>query len=72
MAKQQARITLTKDLAYAAGQDAGNRAMRAAGRNAWNDSDRDVAAHETLRMMLAGGHMTSEQAAQCGYAALPA
>ena len=30
-------------LAHAAGQDAGNRSMRAGGRKAWDDSDFDVA-----------------------------
>ena len=37
------RIIVTYDLAYAAGTDAANRRMRAAGRNAWDEEDKSLA-----------------------------
>jgi hypothetical protein len=36
-------ITMTKDLAFAAGKDAANRQMRATGRAAWNVNDFNLA-----------------------------
>jgi len=48
-----AHATLTPQIAYAAGQDAGNRSMRKAGRTKWNRTDYNAAAHETNRLMAA-------------------
>ena len=47
MAKQ----TVTYKIAMAAGQDAGNKSMKAAGRTSWNDDDWNVAAETTARLM---------------------
>ena len=44
------RITLTLPLAYAAGMDAANRRMRAAGRTAWNLADHAVACRTIARL----------------------
>ena len=44
------RPVLTYELAHAAGLDAGNRAMRKAGRTAWSDADYNVAAAEFNRL----------------------
>lgn len=41
---------LTRAIAYAAGRDAGNRHMRAAGRSRWNASDFEAAADEFERL----------------------
>lgn len=41
------RIPVTISLALAAGQDAGNRSMRAAGRSAWSEDDWNAAAAVT-------------------------
>jgi len=41
---------LTYKLAMAAGQDAGNRHMRRAGRSVWDDSDWDTACAEFARI----------------------
>jgi len=43
-------IVLTRALAYAAATDAGNRAMRAAGRAAWSVDDYNAAAREFARL----------------------
>jgi hypothetical protein len=45
-------IMMTRSLAYAIGQDAGNNSMRRGNRMVWNDEDRDVAATKTLTTML--------------------
>jgi hypothetical protein len=45
-----ALIKLTRELAYAAGVGAGNRAMRAAGRKVWNEGDYYAAAREFTRL----------------------
>ena len=45
------KCELTYNLAMAAGQDAGNRSMRKAGRTQWNDDDWDAAAAETQRLI---------------------
>jgi hypothetical protein len=45
-----ARITMTYQLANAAGMDAGNRSMRKAGRTAWNAEDYDAACAESWRL----------------------
>lgn len=42
---------LTYAVAMAAGQDAGNRSMRAAGRTAWNDDDWNAAQAVTARLL---------------------
>jgi len=39
------------DIAHAAGQDAGNRSMKAAGRIAWNSDDWNVACAEEARLL---------------------
>ena len=41
----------TQAIAHAAGWDAGNRAMRAAGRTAWNEDDWDAACEVFNRLM---------------------
>lgn len=48
------RMTLDLTLARAAGRDAGDRAMRAAGRSAWSAEDWDIAAETTARLLAAG------------------
>lgn len=45
-------VTLTRDLAFASGQDAANAQMRAAGRTRWNAEDRAVATSKTNRLLL--------------------
>ncbi len=45
-----ARIELTRELAVAAGWDAANRSMRAAGRKIWTEDDADIAAEEFNRL----------------------
>jgi hypothetical protein len=42
--------TLTRELAHAAGRDAANRHMRAAGRKVWNEEDFNVAIREFTRL----------------------
>lgn len=49
---QAARITLTRDLAFASGKDAGNNQMRRAGRKAWNADDADLAATTTNKLLM--------------------
>ena len=49
MTKRDARMTYR--MAMAAGQDAANRQMRAAGRTAWNEEDYATAARETNRLL---------------------
>jgi hypothetical protein len=44
------RRTPTPAIAVAAGQDAGNRSMRAAGRTAWNEDDWNAAAAVSDRL----------------------
>ena len=44
-------ITITYELAMAAGMDAGNRSMIAGGRTTWNLTDRNVAAAESNRLL---------------------
>lgn len=44
------RIKLDRALASAAGRDAGNRSMRAAGRKHWNEDDYNAAARECNRL----------------------
>lgn len=43
-------LTLTKEIAFAAAQDAGNRHMRQHGRTSWNEDDYDVACDEYNRL----------------------
>ena len=42
--------TLTLEMAYAAATDAGDRAMRRAGRTVWNEDDKNAAVDEVLRL----------------------
>ena len=44
-------MTLTKELAYAAGRDAGNRSMRNGNRTAWNEDDYNAASEVTNRLL---------------------
>lgn len=44
-------VTLTRELAFASGQDAANQQMRKAGRVKWNLSDRNLAAETTNRLL---------------------
>lgn len=44
-------VTLTRELAFASGQDAANAAMRKAGRTKWNLSDRNLAAATTNKLL---------------------
>lgn len=41
------RMTMTKQIAYAIGRDAGNRSARRAGRKVWNEDDFDAACEAT-------------------------
>ena len=43
-------IQLTRELAWRAGMDAGNRSMHAGKRTAWNEDDYNTAAHEFNRL----------------------
>lgn len=45
-------LTITRDLAFDAGRDAGNRRMRAAGRTSWDMDDRDHAISVTNALLL--------------------
>jgi hypothetical protein len=45
-----AHIELTRELAYAAGMEAGNRAMRAGGRTAWSEEDKFASARQFNRL----------------------
>jgi hypothetical protein len=47
----QRRMRATQAIAHAAGWDAGNRAMRAAGRRAWNEDDWNAACDTFDRLM---------------------
>ena len=49
---------MTRDLAFAAGLDAGNAQMRKACRKTWNEDDYDLAAQTTNRLLL---HVPFEQ-----------
>ena len=44
-------ITMTPELAFAAGRDAGDRSMRAAGRTIWNEDDWNAASAEYKRLL---------------------
>lgn len=44
-------MPLTYKIAMAAGRDAGNRSMRAAGRKVWSEADWNAAAAVTARLM---------------------
>jgi len=45
------RPPLDRKTAHCAGQDAGNRSMRKAGRKVWNEDDYNAAARETNRII---------------------
>jgi len=45
-----AKVTMTYPLAMAAGRDAGNRSMRRAGRNQWDEDDWNAAAETFERL----------------------
>jgi hypothetical protein len=44
------QMWITYEIAMAAGRDAGNRSMKAAGRAKWNEEDWDAACAETERL----------------------
>lgn len=44
------KLTMTYELAHAAGIDAGNRSMRKAGRKHWNEDDYNVCVAESDRL----------------------
>ena len=58
-------MMMTRELAYAAGLDAANRSMRAAGRSAWNEDDADVAAREFNRLWPLCEHGVERE--ECGF-----
>ena len=45
------KVVITKDIARACGQDAGNRNMRKHGRTAWDEDDYNAASTEFNRLM---------------------
>lgn len=45
-------VTLTRELAFASGQDAANAQMRKANRTAWNSDDASLAAEITNRLLM--------------------
>lgn len=45
-----ARLKLTRELAFAASLDGGNRSMRPGGRQSWNKQDQSVAVREFNRL----------------------
>jgi hypothetical protein len=47
-------MTITISIARAAGTDAANKQMRAAGRTAWNEADYDLAC-DVMHALLNGG-----------------
>jgi hypothetical protein len=47
-------MTVTYQIAMAAGRDAGNRSMQEAGRTEWNDTDWDTAARTTEHLLING------------------
>jgi len=58
---------MTEDYARAAGTDAGNRSMRAAGRRAWNDEDYNIAALTHLRWTPMDEDLRLQIALDCGF-----
>jgi hypothetical protein len=67
----QQGIILTKTLARASGQDAGNAQMRKASRARWNDDDWNAAGETTMRLMVLGGFLPVECYARSGFGAFP-
>lgn len=61
--------TLTRQYAFASGQDAGNAQMRKAGRSVWNTDDHDRAAEVTNALLL---HVPFEQGGLHGLNLSPA
>lgn len=49
------RVPVTYEIAQAAGRDAGNRSMRAAGRTRWNDEDYNAAVAVRDRLLREEG-----------------
>ena len=66
-----AHPTLTVEIARAAGTDAGNRSMRKAGRQRWNDDDFNVAAETTMRFTVLGGFLPVECYESGGFGQFP-
>jgi len=64
-------VTLTLDIARAAGADAGNRSMRAAGRSAWSEDDLNAAGERTMRLAVLGGHLPVQCYEMSGYGPFP-
>ena len=44
------RLKLTREMCYAAGQDAANRSMRNSGRTCWDETDWNIACAEFERL----------------------
>jgi hypothetical protein len=51
MRSEETNMIPTYQIAMAAGQDAGNRSMREAGRTAWNEDDYNTAAEVANRLL---------------------
>lgn len=64
-------LRLTRELAYASGQDAGNAAMRKGGRSRWNEDDANIAAEVTNRLMVWGGFLPAEAYEALGFGIHP-
>lgn len=62
------RVTLSRELAFAAGQTAADIRMHKAGRTAWNDDERDLAVAKTNRLLL---YVPFEQGGLGGLALTP-
>ena len=45
-------VVLTRELAFASGQDAGNRSLRDGGRTAWSPEDADISTATTNKLLL--------------------
>jgi len=66
-----AAITMTRELAFAAGTDAANRQMRKAGRTRWNLDDRNLAGETTVRICILAGLLHVQAYEGLGYGKFP-
>lgn len=57
-------MTVTPEIAFAAGRDAANRQMKAAGRTKWNRDDSALACETNARLMLKYGDRYQQMAAE--------
>jgi hypothetical protein len=53
-------MQMTKQIAYAIGQDAGNKSMRTAGRKVWNEDDFNTAAIATIAALALLSNTTGD------------